>query len=83
MRLDDVAALPLTLTTEEAAEVYGCSPDHLWGLARAGTAPVEPLRLGRALRWPTAAVLRSVGLDPRNEDGADEAPVIPLEASRK
>lgn len=42
-----------TLTTAEAAELLGVSADLLWKLARNGGAPVEPLRLGRALRWPT------------------------------
>ena len=64
MRLADVGDLPPTLSTEEAAAVWHVSVDHLWHLARQGTAPIEPLRLGRALRWPTVAVLRSVGLDP-------------------
>ncbi len=63
LSLDDVAGLPVSLTTPEAASLLGVSVDHLWGLARAGTAPVEPLKLGRAYRWPTAPLLAVLGLD--------------------
>lgn len=61
-----IAELPPTLTTEQTATLYGVSVEHLWGLARTGRAPVEPLRLGRALRWPTRLVLESLGIA---EDG--------------
>jgi predicted DNA-binding transcriptional regulator AlpA len=67
MRIDD--DLPPTLATGETAELYGVSRDHLWALAREGRAPVEPLRLGRTLRWPTALVLESLGLGPPERDG--------------
>jgi predicted DNA-binding transcriptional regulator AlpA len=66
----EVEQLPVSLDTEQAAALYGVSRDHLWKLAREGRAPVEPLRLGRALRWPRALVLASLGLDgeePRRE----------------
>ncbi len=64
MRIEDLPSLPPTLLTAQAAEVWGVGVDHLWKLAREGGAPVEPLRLGHALRWPTVAVLRSVGVEP-------------------
>ena len=51
-----------TMSAEEAAAIWGCSSWTLYGMVRAGTAPVAPLHLGRLLRWPTAAVLASVGL---------------------
>ena len=63
MRLADVGNLPATLTSIQAAELLGVSVDHLWSLARSGEAPVEPLRLGRAYRWPTARLLALLGLD--------------------
>jgi hypothetical protein len=74
MRLGDLADLPPTLTTEQAAQVWGCSPDHLWGLARTDRAPVAPLHLGRKLVWPTTLVLRSVGVEP-TLDGEPEGVV--------
>lgn len=55
------STLPRVLRTEQAAELLDISPDTLWRLAREGTAPVEPLRLGRALRWPTRRILELLG----------------------
>lgn len=53
-----------TLSTEEAAQLLGCSVDVLYDGGRAGTAPVEPLKLGTRLRWPTARLLEVLGLAP-------------------
>ncbi len=63
--LGDVADLPAVLMTNEAASLLGVSIDHLWALAREGTSPVEPLRLGRSYRWPTAPLLTLLGLGPQ------------------
>lgn len=63
MKLGDVVDLPPTLDTHQAAELLGVGVDHLWRLARQRSAPVEPLRLGRALRWPTKPLLERLGLD--------------------
>ncbi|MGI8631610.1 MAG: helix-turn-helix domain-containing protein [Solirubrobacterales bacterium] len=72
MRLDELSGLAPTLSTAEAAEILGVGVDCLWALARSGTAPVAPLRLGRRLRWPTAAVLSAVGIEatPVNQCGS-------------
>lgn len=70
MRPAELADLPPTLDTSAAAELFGVSTDHLWALAREGRAPVEPLRLGRTLRWPTAKVLAVLGIEPDGRDGA-------------
>jgi predicted DNA-binding transcriptional regulator AlpA len=64
LSIADVATLPVVLTSEETAELLGVSVDHLWALAREGTAPVEPLKLGRSYRWPTARLLALLGLGP-------------------
>jgi len=75
--------LGLTMSAQEAAEVWGCSQWSIYQMVGAGTCPVEPLHLGRKLRWPTAEVLASVGLtyDPatgvaqvRSKD--DESPAV-------
>lgn len=79
-RLAWLGDLPPTLSTEEVAGMFGCGVDHLWRLAREGSAPVEPLRLGRKLRWPTAKVLASLGLDP--ETGEAVAPIVPIRDER-
>jgi predicted DNA-binding transcriptional regulator AlpA len=67
----EIGTLPAVLTSEETAELLGVSVDHLWALAREGSAPVEPLKLGRSYRWPTARLLALLGLGP----DADEPPV--------
>lgn len=58
----DVDALPAAVDTPTAAQLYGISADHLWALRRRGQAPIEPLVLGRCLRWPLASILRQLGL---------------------
>lgn len=77
MNLGDLASLPPTLTTEQAAPIFGCGVDHLWKLARDGKAPVEPLRLGNKIMWPTARVLAAIGLDPETPSEAAEV-VVPM-----
>jgi predicted DNA-binding transcriptional regulator AlpA len=58
----DIDHPPPALTTYEAAELLGTTPGTLWRLAREGSAPVQPLRLGRMLRWPTRPILELLGL---------------------
>lgn len=72
MTIDDHP--PPTLTTYEAAEMLGTTPGTLWRLAREGSAPVQPLRLGtRMLRWPTRPILELLGLDhPNATNGAPD-----------
>lgn len=74
MILADLDALPATLNTSQAAELLGISRDHLWALARAGDAPIEPLRLGRALRWPTARLAALLGIEPTCDNAAGCVP---------
>lgn len=73
----DLERPPATLTTAELAELTRTTVDHWWKLAREGTAPVRPLRLGRQLRWPTRPVLGLLGLDP---DMANDAEPIAKKA---
>lgn len=61
-KLGGLADLPPTLDAEQTAEIFGCSKWSLYELVKRNECPVEPLHLGRKLRWPTAAVLRAVGL---------------------
>ena len=67
MTRDDAAQLPTTIDGHQVAELWGCSYWSVLEQVRAGTCPVEPLRLGRKLRWPTALVLLSVGIHPTSE----------------
>ena len=63
LTLAELRDLPPTLSTEEAAPFWRVSPWSLYERVKRGDAPVEPLHIGRTLRWPTASVLRSVGID--------------------
>lgn len=53
---------PPTVATDVVAGWWSCSPELLQRQAAAGELPVTPLRLGRRLRWPTAAVAGAAGL---------------------
>jgi predicted DNA-binding transcriptional regulator AlpA len=52
----------LTMSAKESSTVWSCSEWTVYEMVRNRTCPVEPLHLGRKLRWPTAQVLASVGL---------------------
>ena len=67
LTLENLRNLPATLDARQVADVWGCSPWAVYQMVRAGDVPVQPLRLGRKLRWPTSLVLRSVGLDSADE----------------
>lgn len=54
---------PLTLSSAQAARFLGTTAEQLQAQRGTGRLPVEPLRLGRRLRWPTLEVARAVGLD--------------------
>ncbi len=63
MRLSDLADLPATIDARQLADLFGCSYWSVLEQVKAGTCPVAPLRLGRKLRWSTAAVLRLLEAD--------------------
>jgi hypothetical protein len=65
----EVRALPTALTTEQAAQLLGVTRVGLWKMAGDGTAPVPFFHVGRLLRWPTAPILRLLGLEPGSDDG--------------
>ncbi|HLM96764.1 MAG TPA: hypothetical protein VK283_10645 [Acidimicrobiales bacterium] len=62
MTLGALNDLPPTINAKAVAELFGCSTWALYETVKAGSCPVEPLRVGRKLRWPTALVLRALGL---------------------
>ncbi len=74
MNVDDYAP---TMSTQEAAAIWGISADQLYRVAKRHEAPVEPLYFGsRRLRWPTQQVLATVGITvPEPSDGADVVPI--------
>jgi hypothetical protein len=53
---------PPTLSTEQAADIWGYSSQRLYAEIGTGALPVEPLTLGRRYRWPTLPVAQAVGL---------------------
>jgi hypothetical protein len=62
-----------TISTADAADLLGSSPDLLQRERGSGSLPVEPLRLGRRLRWPTVLVAEAAGLPYRLiEVGAED-----------
>lgn len=75
MRLGDLADLGPTMSTQQVAKLYGVTPDTLYASVRNGTPPVPVIRIGRAVRWPTAAVLASIGLDAESETSAAVVPI--------
>lgn len=81
MKLAELAHLP-TLDGHQTAELLGCSYWSLLEQVKRGDCPVVPLRLGRKYRWPTAAVLRLLGIDPLNDERlpAQGAPATALTA---
>ena len=54
---------PATFSTVEAAAWLGCSPERLQAERGTGRLPVEPLALGRRLRWPTVLIAKAIGLE--------------------
>ena len=58
----DLQAPPPTITVPEAAELLGCSSSALYEAIRDGDAPVKVLRVGRAIRIPTAPLLAELGI---------------------
>jgi hypothetical protein len=67
MRLSDLQDLPPTLSTAKLAEVTGVGERTWWQVARGEVDPpfeVTPIRVGvrGRLLWPTAVVLRALGL---------------------
>jgi hypothetical protein len=52
-----------TMSTEEAARLLCCTPEVLQRDRGKGTLPVEPLQLGRRLRWPTMKIAEALGVD--------------------
>jgi hypothetical protein len=54
--------LPLTLSTDEAAQWLNTSAVRLQQRRGQNVLPVEPLQLGHRLRWPTTAIAEALGL---------------------
>lgn len=64
--MSTTAALPPTLSVEEASRVLGVSRRHAYNLAADGRLPC--LRLGKRLRIPTHRVVELLEARPESED---------------
>ncbi|MST33967.1 helix-turn-helix domain-containing protein [Acidimicrobiaceae bacterium USS-CC1] len=51
-----------TYTTEQLAELCGLSAWALYSSVRRGDPPVQPIRVGRRIVWPKAAVDALLGI---------------------
>lgn len=60
----EIATFGPTLDGRTVAGLFGISYYLLLEMTKAGSFPVEPLRLGRKLRWPTAKLLDVLGIPP-------------------
>jgi hypothetical protein len=78
-------ALPAVLTTDQVAHLLGVARTTVWQAAREcggiadgdGNIVVRPVRVGRALRWPSAPLLRLLGDAVTGEaNGAAERPGV-------
>lgn len=75
-----------TMSTAEAAELLGCSVERLQQQRGQGTLPVEPLQLGKRLRWPTLLVAQALGVElqePAAGYNADFDPITSARAQRR
>lgn len=52
-----------TLTAQEVAEALGVSTWAVYQTVKAGTCPVEPIRVGRRLVWSRARVAAILGVE--------------------
>jgi excisionase family DNA binding protein len=67
MTMAEVAALPTALDVETAARLLGVGRTCAYELVRTGRWPTPVLRVGRAVRIPTAPLLATLGLQPPHE----------------
>jgi hypothetical protein len=59
-------------TSSEVAAYLDEPVEAVWRWAREGNGPIEPLRLGgRSIRWPTAKLLRALGI-PLDDESSSE-----------
>jgi hypothetical protein len=58
-----LGTLPPTLKVHQLAALSDSSNEYWWKSVREGTCPIEPLRLGRSIRFSTRRVLEFFDLD--------------------
>lgn len=64
-----------TYDAGQVADLLGVSTWAIYESVRRGECPVDPIRVGRRLVWPRAAVDRLLGISPGNDEaGPSEGP---------
>jgi predicted DNA-binding transcriptional regulator AlpA len=76
--LAQAARLPASLTLPEAAALLGIGRTHAYTLAATGQFPAPVLHLGRALRVPTAPLLRLLAIPDPTAPAPDPTPGDPV-----
>jgi len=81
-RLGDVSDLPAVLTTAQLSQITGIGERTWWEVARGEATSsilVEPIRVGRrgVLRWPTAPILRALGLSGDDRTSTSPEAAVP------
>lgn len=56
--------LPATLDVKGCARLAGVHPETVYESLRNGTFPVQPIRIGRTVRFSTMRVLENFGINP-------------------
>ena len=56
--------LPATRDVKGCARLVGVHPETVYESLRNGTFPVQPIRIGRTVRFSTMRVLDELGIDP-------------------
>lgn len=74
--IPDPAVRP-ALSAEEAFAELGIDRSTGYRAIRAGTFPLEVIRVGRLIRVPTAALMHLLGLDSGGGDVAEAVPSSP------
>ncbi len=60
----EAASLPPSIGVAKVAELYGVGRWAIYENVANGTLPVQPIRVGRSLRFATASVLETLGIRP-------------------
>jgi hypothetical protein len=68
--IPDPAKRPTVPLWPDAARAFGLGRARAFELARRGELPFPVYRLGRSFRVPTAALRRTLGLDPEGGDAS-------------
>lgn len=66
LTLQEVLALPVLITTPQAAAALGISVSHAYRATAAGDFPLEPIRIGRVIRYRRTDLLNLLGITDQN-----------------